>query len=112
MKRGKKAKEDEIRKESEEAIRLFYICRKIAGENGIKVSPADLNQGIETPLDAMFADPQMMEAAQDKNRQAAALSRILLNKAQDFLIETADISTEKKKAPTKKKAPAKKTAKK
>ena len=110
-----KAKEQEIREQAEEAIRLFYICRKIAGENNIRVSPADLTQDVEVPLDAMFADPQMMDAANDPDKQSAAMSRVLLNKAQDFLIEQAEkkpasekTKTLAEKAPAKKKTPAKK----
>lgn len=101
----------EIAEEAEKAIRLFYVCRKIAQENGLRVSRDDLKQNITSTLDAMFADPQLMNLQEGSEQESVALSRIMLNKAQDFVAAQCTI-TERKPGSQKKAAPKKTAAKK
>jgi trigger factor len=100
----------QITVESGNAIRLFYVCRKIAQENGIKAKPADLSQGVTSTLDAMFADPALLNATPGSEQESIALSRVMLSKAQDFVISQSTVK--EKSAGAKKTTSAKPAAKK
>lgn len=87
---SKEEKETEIdilKKESEEALRLFYICRQIIQDNKIQLSEDELRQGAKTPLDAMFMDPELLHAPQNEEERAVLMSKYMLKKAEDFAIE-------------------------
>lgn len=110
----------EIESQGERAVRLFYISRKIIQEQKIAVSPGDVHQGVKTPLEAMFSDQTDLYTSKEQSQEqkAIAMSRLLLSKAEDFLISKAKIvppkpkkkAPEKKVAEEKKEAPAKKVA--
>lgn len=76
-----------IKKQAEEALRLFYLCKKIAIDHRLNVSPSDLNQEIHSPLDAMFADRELANPHKTEEQKNLLMSRILLEKAQDFIID-------------------------
>lgn len=110
-----------LAKHAENAVRLFYLCREVCDANKIDVTPDDVaNQQIETPLDAMFVDRNDFYdyKSLSQEQRAIVFSRVMLKKAEDFLIGKAKKkkASEKKKEPavkkTAKKAPAKKTVKK
>lgn len=73
--------------EAQYAIRLFYIAKKILFDAGITVSKEDLHPSAQTPLEMLFTDPTLMEFDQKpKEEQAIILSRIMLKKASDYVI--------------------------
>ncbi len=79
---------DSIKEHSEKALRLFYLCRSIISKENLKISPSDVNKEVNTPLDAMFstgADYYTPENA-SQEQKALATSRLMLAKAQDFII--------------------------
>jgi trigger factor len=79
---------DVLKGESEKAIRMYYICRKITYDNKIRISPEEIYPKVETTLDAMFADPAALNHEQKSKEQEVMLfSRLMLSKAQDFMIE-------------------------
>ncbi len=84
----KETKKQEIKSDSEKAIRLFYVCRKIISDQQIDVSQDELSPSYETMLDMMFADPSRVNYKnQTKQQQAMEYSKLMMAKAQDYIIE-------------------------
>ena len=83
----KKKTLDSIFKQSEKAVRMFYMCRKIISDAKISISPQDLPQPATTPLEILM-DPDQMLNFHDHSevRQAEALSKLVLEKAADYVV--------------------------
>ncbi|MBS0620212.1 MAG: trigger factor [Verrucomicrobia bacterium] len=76
--------------QSEKAVRMFYLCRKIIAEAKIKISAEDVQPAATSALE-MLLDPQKMFHHQ-KNPEAEhaeAFSRLVLEKAEDYVVENA-----------------------
>lgn len=120
----------DIEKQGARAVRLFYIARKIIQDQNIQISASEVHQEVKTPLEAMFSDQSDVYSAEEDSQEqkAIAMSRLVLVKAEDYLISQAKIGaskpkpkakkaaakkpkTEKKEAAPKKAAPKKKTDK-
>lgn len=84
---GKKQEIEKIKVQANEALRLFYLCKRIATDNNITISPADLNPEINTPLDAMFADKDLANPNKTNEEKNLLMSRLLLTKAEDFILD-------------------------
>lgn len=83
----KEQKKNEIKEDSEKAIRLFYVCRKIIHEQKLSVSEDELAPSFDTMLDMMFADPARVNFRnQSKQQQALEYSKFMMAKAQDYII--------------------------
>ena len=112
---------DDIQVQGERAVRLFYISRKIIQDKKISVSPNEVHQEVKTPMEAMFSDQSDVYTAKEESQEqkAIAMSRLILSKAEDFLISKAKVVAPKpkkkvaapKKTPDKKEAPKKEPAK-
>lgn len=77
-------------KDSDDAIRLFYVCRKVVNDNKIPLSEDELAPHYEGLLDMMFADPARVNYRnQSEAQQAMQFSKYMLEKAEDFIIEKA-----------------------
>lgn len=111
----RKAAIKDIEVQGERAVRLFYISKKIIQDENIQVSPSEVHQGVKTPLEAMFSDQSDLYSAQEQSQEqkAIAMSRLVLSKAEDFIISKAKVvpPKPKKKAAAPKKTDAKKEAK-
>jgi trigger factor len=84
----KSVKKAEVVSQSDHAIRLFYICRKIVSENNIRLSEEEINPSHESILEMMFADPARLNYRnQSKEQQAVEFSKFMMAKAQDFIIQ-------------------------
>ena len=83
----KKQEEEKMNEQSTEALKLFYICKKISEENKIQITAGDLDQNVTTTLDAMFADRDLLNPNKTDQQKALLMSRMLLSKSQDFVIE-------------------------
>lgn len=93
---------ESYREQSEKAVRLFYLCRKIAADQNISISPKDAVSAQSEPLEALlFPSAQAHDPRQPDVKQAEAYSRVLLEKTEDWVISHARIGTAKtsKKAP-------------
>lgn len=105
----------DIEAQGEKAVRLFYISRKIIQDNNIKISPNEVHQGVSTPLEAMLCDQSDLYTAQEQSQEqkAIATSRLILSKAEDFLISKGKVvpPKPKNKAAAPKKTEAKKDEK-
>lgn len=84
---GKKTEVDKLKIQAEEALRLFYLCKKVATEHNITVSEKDLSQHVDTPLDAMFADRDLLQTNKTEEQRNLLMSKILLTKSQDFILD-------------------------
>ena len=83
----KKQEIENIKAHANEALRLFYLCKRIATDNKISISHSDLNQEINTPLDAMFADRDLANPNKTDEEKNLLMSRLLLTKAEDFILD-------------------------
>lgn len=83
----KKAEVDHIKNQAQEALRLFYICKKVILDNHISLSESELIQDIHTPLDMLFADPSAAKPNKTEEEKNLLMSKLLLTKAQDFIID-------------------------
>lgn len=83
----KKEEFKKVEQQASDALKLFYICRKVLTDNNLRIEPSDLNQNIDSPLDAMFADRDLVKKDKTEEEKNLLMSRILLSKAQDFLID-------------------------
>lgn len=94
----------DVERQGERAVRLFYIARKIIQDQNIQISPSEVHKGVNTPLEAMFSDQSDLYTAheQSQEQRAIAMSRLVLVKAEDYLISQAKIGAPK---PKKKAAP-------
>lgn len=84
---GKKEEFTKIESQATDALKLFYICRKILSDNQLTISISDLNQEINSPLEAMFADRDLANPNKTEEQKNLLMSRMLLTKAQDFIID-------------------------
>jgi trigger factor len=83
----KKQEIEKVKTQAEEALRLFYLCKSVATSNRLTISASDLNLEINTPLDAMFADRDLVKPNKTDEEKNLLMSRLLLTKAQDFIID-------------------------
>jgi len=89
----------DIERQGERAVRLFYIARKIIEDQKIQISPTEVHQEVKTPLEAMFSDQSDLYTAKEQSQEqrAIAMSRLVLVKAEDYLISQAKIGAPKPK---------------
>lgn len=79
---------EEIKKQSDEALRLFYIARHISSAHHLSISEEELSPSFGSLLDMMFAEPGRINYKnQSKEQQAIEYSKLMMSKAQDQLIE-------------------------
>jgi trigger factor len=76
--------------QSEKAVRLFYLCKKIVQEANIPLNPADLPKPPTTPLEILVqpTSDAHLHPAEDL-REAEAYSKLILEKAEDYIITHA-----------------------
>ncbi|MFI5334753.1 MAG: trigger factor [Chlamydiales bacterium] len=76
--------------QSEKAVRLFYLCRKVIADAKLTITAEDMPKPPTNTLEALMA-PQPAYHAHDHSevRQAEVYSRLVLEKAENYLIEQA-----------------------
>lgn len=90
---AKKRSVASVAEQSEKAVRMFYLCRKILADAKITISPKDLPKAPETPLGMLLGDRRDFHPQGDTEvHQAEAFSRLLLEKAEDFIIAHATVA--------------------
>lgn len=79
-----------IMEQSEKAVRLFYLCNRILKDAKIKISPEDLPKPPTTPLEVLVnPHPDYYLQENEKLREAEAYSKLVLEKAEDYIISHA-----------------------
>jgi trigger factor len=90
---AKKRSVASVAEQSEKAVRMFYLCRKILADAKITISPKDLPKAPETPLGMLLGDRRDFHPQGNTEvHQAEAFSRLLLEKAEDFIIAHATVA--------------------
>ena len=79
-----------VYQQSEKAVRMFYLCRQIVNDAKIRISAADIPPPASSALE-MLMNPQKLFHHQrnPETEQAEAFSRLVLEKAEDFVIRNA-----------------------
>ncbi len=77
-----------VREQSEKAVRLFYLCRQILADAQIPITSSDVNNTEPKPLDLLMQPSDQMKKTPEIE-QAEAYSRLVLEKAGDFIIRNA-----------------------
>ncbi len=78
--------------QSEKAIRMFYLCRKIIADAKLTITAQDMPKPASTPLEALLSpnsQPHLPEHSEV--RQAEIYSKLVLEKAEDYLIQHANV---------------------
>ncbi len=83
----KKEHLEKIREVSENSVRLFYICRTVIHDEKIPLSPDEIKPTEPTFIELLLGLRSPYEQAPDKKDEAMAMSRLMLKKAQEHLIE-------------------------
>ncbi len=90
---AKKRSVASVAEQSEKAVRMFYLCRKILADAKINISPKDLPKAPETPLGMLLGDRRDFHPQENTEvHQAEAFSRLLLEKAEDFIIAHSTVA--------------------
>jgi trigger factor len=81
---------ESIYTQSEKAVRLFYLCRKIIADGKLSITAQDLPKPPSTPLEALIAPQSPYHPHEHSEvRQAETYSRLVLEKAEDYIIAHA-----------------------
>lgn len=90
---AKKRTVGSVAEQSEKAVRMFYLCRKILADANITISPKDLPKAPDSPLSMLLGERRDFHPQDNTEvHQAEAFSRLLLEKAEDFVIAHATLS--------------------
>ncbi len=76
-----------IHQQSEKAVRMFYLCRKVVADANIRISPQDIPAPATSPLEFLLNPQKMFHHQRNAEiEHAEAFSRLVLEKAEDYLI--------------------------
>lgn len=82
-----------IQQQSEKAVRMFYICRKIVDEANIRISAEDVPSAASTPLEILLMPQNNNHSNHPEIEHAEAYSRLILEKAEDWIIKYATLKS-------------------
>ncbi|OGN63039.1 MAG: trigger factor [Chlamydiae bacterium RIFCSPHIGHO2_12_FULL_49_11] len=84
----KMVKKDEVTKQSEEAIRLFFIARHIVNAHKIQITEEELKKPSPTALlDMFFTERRGFDYDKlSEEQKSIEFSRLMLTKAEDFIL--------------------------
>ncbi len=91
-----KAMIQEIEKQGEKALRLFYLTEKIIRDQNIRISPTEIDKESHDLLHTLLNGSSSPKRPSREQREIA-MSRLMLTKAEDFLISKATIQSENSK---------------
>jgi len=79
-----------LEEQSKKAIRMFYLARKVMADKKLKITPEDLSKAPLEPLEVLIQPNAGAQGPQgvDMNH-AESYSRLVLEKAQDALLQDA-----------------------
>lgn len=82
-----------IQQQSEKAVRMFYLCRKIVDEANIRISAEDVPSAPTTPLEILLVPQNNTHSNHPEIEHAEAYSRLILEKAEDWIIKYATLKS-------------------
>lgn len=77
---------DEITDDARKAIRLFYLCRAVVRNANIAVTKEDVEKEMHQPFDPVKSKMGSQYEADKSEQEALALSKVMLAKAQDYIL--------------------------
>lgn len=81
---------DTLFEQSKKAIRMFYLCRKLLVDHKLSVMPQEVRKAPTTPVEVLLNPTGHHGNTPTTDvENAEAFSRIVLEKAEDFLLEEA-----------------------
>jgi trigger factor len=91
-----KMQEDERKKmiesvyqQAEKAVRMFYLCRKVIADAKLTITSQDLPHAPTSALEALMFPQPWHSNEHSEVRQAETYSRLVLEKAEDYIISQA-----------------------
>ena len=79
-----------ILQQAEKAVRMFYLCRKVISDAKITISPQDVPPAPSNVLEALLSPKGQFDHQRNSEmHQAEAYSRLVLEKAEDYVINNA-----------------------
>lgn len=78
-----------VQVQSEKAVRLFYLCRQIISDAQIEIRPEDVQDSPMDIISTLVNVTMSPKQASPEMQRAEAYSRLLLDKAEDFVIQNA-----------------------
>jgi trigger factor len=79
-----------IYQQSEKAVRMFYLCRQIVADANIRISATDIPPPATSALELLINPQKMFHHQRNPEiEHAEAFSRLILEKAEDYLISNA-----------------------
>lgn len=80
-----------ISEQSGKAVRMFYLCRKIIADAHLSITSKDLPAAPTNALEALLNPaPYFLSQQDSETKQAEAYSRVVLEKAEDYIIANAE----------------------
>lgn len=80
-----------IQQQSEKAVRMFYLCRKIVDEANLSISGKDIPSAASTPLEILLSPQNKNLSNHPETEHAEAYSRLILEKAENWIIKYATL---------------------
>ena len=81
---------DNVKTQAEKAVRMFYLCRKIAADQSLSVTPKDIPLATTDLLESLlYPSAERHDPRQPDVKQAEAYSRVMLEKTEDWVIAHA-----------------------
>lgn len=79
-----------VYQQSEKAVRMFYLCRQIVTDANIRISAEDIPPPASSALELLINPQKMFHHQRNaETEHAEAFSRLVLEKAEDYIIENA-----------------------
>ncbi len=83
----RKEHEANLRTTAENAVRLFYLCRKVAQDANLPLSQEELKKPDASFLELLIGLRSPYEQQQGQEQQAMEMTRLMLHKAQEHIIK-------------------------
>ncbi|MCP5492527.1 MAG: trigger factor [Chlamydiales bacterium] len=83
----RKEHESKLRTTAENAVRLFYLCRKVAQDANISLSKEELKKSDASFLELLIGLRSPYEQQHNEEQQAMEMTRLMLHKAQEHIIK-------------------------
>ncbi|MGC1877816.1 MAG: trigger factor [Rhabdochlamydiaceae bacterium] len=79
-----------VYQQSEKAVKMFYLCRQIVNDASIQITTADIPPPASSALEILMNPQKMFHHQRNpETEHAEAYSRLILEKAEDFIIRNA-----------------------
>ncbi len=79
-----------VYQQSEKAVKMFYLCRKIVSDASIRISAADIPPPASSALELLMNPQKIFHHQRNpETEHAEAFSRLVLEKAEDYIIMNA-----------------------